>query len=94
MSLLLCVFFATAVSSAEFGSHEYCNELADVGMNAYKAKQEGNSLSDVITLISHILKDDAKKSTAANGVVMAIYGDASISSASEAYSIVYKSCRQ
>lgn len=87
-------FGVSSASAQEFGSHEYCDQLAEIGMNAYNAKKQGHSLSDVTTTVTYVLQDDVQKRTAAVGVITAIYGDASIVSASSAYSIVYNTCKQ
>jgi hypothetical protein len=94
LTLITGVLFSSNVFSAEFRSHEYCDQLATIGMNAYKTKMQGHSLSDVTNAISNTLKGDDQKTKAANGVAIAIYGDNSITSTSEAYSIVYNSCKR
>tara|TARA_R110002049_G_scaffold115222_1_gene267083 strand:+ start:1188 stop:1490 length:303 start_codon:yes stop_codon:yes gene_type:complete len=94
VTLLSLSLFSGTVVSAGFGSHEYCDQLATIGKNAYNTKVAGNSMSQVLSNIGYILQDDPQKKNAAQGVVVAIYGDNSISSASEAYSIVYESSKQ
>jgi len=69
-----------------------CFQLADIGQKAYQAKQEGQSLTKIISAIDYILKDDPRKNQLAQGVVIAIYGDNSIKSSSEAFSITYNAC--
>ena len=93
--LLLCISMVLVgeAHSADFRSHAYCDQLATIGMTTYNAKREGHSLSTLISVVSDGLNHDKYKQTAAIGVATAIYGDASISSGSQAYSIVYDSCK-
>lgn len=76
------------------GSAEYCNQLAEIGANAYRTKAEGYSLSQVLNLVGQGLAHDPQKQRAAQGVVTAIYGDASIKSPSAASKVVFSACRR
>ena len=76
------------------GSSTYCSQLAEIGANAYQTKQAGYSMGEVLQKIGDGLRSDAQKKTAAQGVVVAVYGDASIRSASQAYGIVYNACKR
>lgn len=76
------------------GSDTYCSQLADVGRTAFNAKQEGHGIDAVISVVRNGLAHDPRRQTAAEGVVLVIYGDSSISSGMEAYSHVYEACRR
>jgi hypothetical protein len=69
-----------------------CGQLADIGANAYRTKKDGYSLESALQTVEYILANNPQKKQAAEGVVIAIYGDASITSPKQAYDIVYSSC--
>ena len=78
----------------EFGSVAYCSQLAEIGSNAYGAQKEGYSLGTVLQKVGYILSDNPQKKEAAQGVIIAIYGDGSIRSAKQAHNIVYSACKR
>ena len=78
----------------DMGSASYCSQLAEIGANAYQTKQAGYSMSEVLQKVGYALKGDTQKQSAAQGVIVAIYGDASIRSSSQAYSNVYRACKR
>lgn len=93
-SLLLLLLSLPVIATAQpVGSHPYCDQLADIGRNTLNAKRDGHSLSEVLAIINRILSDSPNKD-AAQGVVIAIYGDNSINTAGRAYDIVYGACRK
>ena len=92
--LMVLLIISTTSSAEEFRSASYCNQLADIGANAYRTKKEGHPLGTVLQKVGYILSDDPQKKEAAQGVVTAIYGDGSIRSAKQAYSIVYSACKR
>ena len=98
MKRIMYVFFSIAilppVSSAELGSHEFCLNLANVGKNAFKAKSSGYSLSEVLNSFSTIFTEPSKEKTAAEGVILVVYGDSSIKNSDSAFEIVYDTCRK
>lgn len=75
-----------------FSSTKECAQLAEIGVNAYKSKVDGHSLTKVTDAINYILIDNKQKRDIANGVVISIYGDSSIKSSSEAYERVLSVC--
>jgi len=75
-----------------FGSHQYCDQLADIGANTYDVKKDGYPMETVLTRIGGML--EGQKKEAAQGVIVAIYGDSSIRSRKHAYSTVYSACKQ
>lgn len=81
-------------AAQEFGSAEYCDQLADIGAKAYRTKVDGHSLSAVLRAIGPKLAHDPQKKDAAEGVVIAIYGDSSIRSAADAYTTVFSACKR
>lgn len=93
LSFCIAIVLVGQAHSAEFRSHTYCDQLATIGKAAYDTRAAGYSLSEMSYVVSEGLKHDKHRQTAAVGVVSAIYGDASISSGSQAYSIVYDSCK-
>lgn len=76
------------------GSDTYCSQLASIGRTAFNAKQEGHGIDAVVSVVRDGLAHDRRRQTAAEGVVLVIYGDSSISSGMEAYSHVYEACRR
>ena len=89
------IAFTPLLANAQaFGSAAYCAQLADIGSNAYGTKMAGHSMGAVIKKIDFILADDPQKKQAANGVVIAIYGDGSLKSAKQAYDTVYTACKR
>jgi hypothetical protein len=80
--------------AGDMGSASYCSQLAEIGANAYQTKQAGYSMSEVLQKVGYVLKSDTQKQNAAQGVIIAIYGDSSIRSSSQAYSAVYKACKR
>jgi hypothetical protein len=95
-SVLPFLVFAScfSVSAQEFGSAAYCGQLADVGANAYRTKKEGHSMETVLQKVGYVLSDNPQKKQAAQGVVIAVYGDGSIKSPKQAYDIVYSACKR
>ena len=85
---------STAVHAQEFRSHQFCSDLAEIGASAYNVKRAGYSMAEVLNKVSPMLAHDKQKRTAAEGVIMIIYGDSSIRSAKQARKIVYSGCRQ
>lgn len=77
-----------------FRSEAYCQQLADIGANTFNAKQTGNTLNSIRGVIQSVLISEPQKLQAADGVVIAVYGDSSIKSASQARNVVYGSCRR
>lgn len=90
---LLVLALPIATSAQEFGSAPYCSQLADIGANAYRTKKDGHSMDSVLQKIGYILFDNPQKKQAAQGVVIAVYGDSSIRSPKQAYEIVYSACK-
>lgn len=88
------VFISNAAFSQQIGSSTYCSQLADIGANAFNTKKAGHSLNYVLTAIGSMLAHDPQKKRAAEGTVIAIYGDNSIRSATEARQIVYTACKR
>ena len=93
LSFCISIVLVGQTHSADFRSHTYCDQLATIGKTAYDTRTAGLSLSEITYVVSEGLNHDKHRQTAAIGVVSAIYGDASISSGSQAYSIVYDSCK-
>lgn len=91
---LLVFAIPISASAQEFGSAVYCSQLADIGANAYRTKIEGHPMASVHQKIGYILSDNPQKKQAAQGVVIAIYGDGSIKSPKQAYNIVYSACKR
>lgn len=90
---VLLVAFASSALAQEFRSTAYCAQLAEIGANAYRAKKDGHSMESVLQKTGYILADDAQRKKAAQGAVIAIYGDGSIKSPKQAYDIVYSACK-
>lgn len=91
---LLMFMLSTSASAQAFGSAAYCSQLAEIGSNAYRTKKDGHSMESVLQKIGYILADNSQKKNAAQGVVIAIYGDGSIKSAQQAYNNVYSACKR
>lgn len=91
---LLVLALPLVASAQEFGSAAYCSQLADIGANAYRTKKDGHSMDTVLQKVDYILSDNPQKKQAAQGVVIAVYGDSSIRSAKQASEIVYSSCKR
>lgn len=91
---LLVLALPLGASAQEFGSAAYCSQLADIGANAYRTKKDGHSMDTVLQKIGYILSDNPQKKQAAQGVVIAVYGDGSIRSPKQAYEIVYSACKR
>ena len=87
-------YIACNAQAQAFRSEAYCQQLADIGANTFNAKQSGNTLNSVRGVIQSVLVSEPQKLQAADGVVLAIYGDGSIKSASQARNIVYSSCKR
>ena len=83
-----------AAVAQEFGSAAYCGQLAEIGSNAYRTKKDGYPMKEVLQKVGALLADNPKKKQAAQGVVIAVYGDDSIVSAKQAYDIVYSACKR
>ena len=94
ISLLVLLLTSTTLSAEEFGSASYCKQLAEIGSNAYHTKKEGYPLGTVLQKVGYVLSDNQQKKEAAQGVIIAIYGDGSIRSDKQAYNIVYSACKR
>ncbi|MCC4115287.1 hypothetical protein LLG90_07995 [Aromatoleum toluclasticum] len=94
IAVVTALLLPTPATAQKFGSTEYCKQLADIGANAYRTKADGHSLSSVLNVIGPMLAHDPQKKQAAEGVVIAIFGDSSIRSSSQAYSTVFSVCRR
>jgi hypothetical protein len=92
-TLVLATVLPWAAAAQGFRSPAYCAQLADIGSNAYRTKVDGYPMNAVLQQIGFILADDLQKKQAAQGVVIAIYGDASIKSRKQAYDTVYRACK-
>lgn len=93
--MILVAAFPLTVAAQEFGSATYCAQLAEIGANAFRTKQEGHSLDTVLQKVSYVMgNSDPQKKQAAQGVVIAVYGDSSIRSAQQAHDIVYRACKK
>lgn len=95
IAIALLVFALPLTASAqEFGSAAYCSQLAEIGANAYRTKKDGHSMDSVLQKVGYILSDNPQKKQAAQGVVIAVYGDSSIRSTKQASEIVYSACKR
>lgn len=94
IAAVTALLLPTPAAAQKFGSAEYCKQLAEIGANAYRTKVDGHSMSTVLGVIGPMLAHDPQKKQAAEGVVIAIYGDSSIRSSSQAYSTVFSACKQ
>ena len=93
--VLLVASLTVPVAYAQsFGSQQYCDQLADIGANAYDTKKAGQPMNTVMSKVGYILGDDRQKKDAAQGVIAAIYGDSSIRNRQQAYSNVYSACKR
>jgi hypothetical protein len=94
--LFTLLFLVPMTAGAQaFGSAAYCSQLAEIGANAYRTKKDGHPLEVVLQKVGYVIgNSDPQKKQAAQGVVIAVYGDRSIKSAQQAYDIVYKACKQ
>jgi hypothetical protein len=93
-AVILTAGVSTSAVSQEFGTDQYCMQLANIGANSYQAKKDGHSMGQVLQTIGNVLRGNPQKRDAAQGVVIAVYGDNSIRSSSAAYNIVYSACKQ
>ena len=94
LAISLVAMLPLLVNAQEFRSKEYCAQLGDIGANAFRTKQEGHSLESALQKVGYVLADNPQKKQAAQGVVIAIYGDGSIKSASQARSTVLSACNK
>lgn len=51
-------------------------------------------MESVLQKVGYILADDRQKKQAAQGVIVAVYGDGSIKSSKQARDIVYSACKR
>lgn len=94
VSLLMLLCFCLPVCAQAFRSETYCRQLADIGGKTFNVKKSGGSLGSILQQVRYVLASEPQKLQAAEGVIVAIYGDGSIKSASQAYGIVYSTCKQ
>ena len=92
--VLLGALTVQVVHAQSFRSQQYCDQLAEIGANAYDVKKSGQPMNAVISKVGYVLGDDRQKKDAAQGVIIAIYGDSSIRSRQQAYSTVYSACKR
>lgn len=90
----ILVSFSTLASAEEMGAETYCSQLAEIGGNAYNTKKAGVPMGTVLDKVGYILSDDPRKKAAAQGVIIAVYGDSSIRNEGQAYRKVYSACRR
>ena len=79
-------------TSLPFQSEQGCNELGDIAANAWSTRSQGTSLQTVLTSVAQIQMQDPTRKAAAEGVIVAIYGDLSISSREHAFQKAYAAC--
>lgn len=84
---------ANVGGSDEIGSHKYCNDLGIVGQEVFSAREDGVPFENVFRIMTSGLSHNPQKKAAAESVAIAIFGDSSIVSRSQAYDIVYTACR-
>ena len=88
----LALLLPLSVSAQQFGSPAYCNQLADIGAKTFDARRDGHPLSAVLATVTSGLAGQPAKRDAAQGVVVLVYNDRSITSAGQAYRTVYSVC--
>lgn len=82
---------AQAVHANRFNSAR-CSALAEIAEQAYYAKISGHSMRELTQAIEAKAEGDTYSAMMAEGVIIAIYGDGSISSASQARAAAYGAC--
>jgi hypothetical protein len=90
--ILIFGFLPLTTVAQDFGSPQYCSQLANIGANAVRTKLDGYPLSQILQAVGELLAHDQQKRVAAEGVVRIVYGDSSLKSPQEAYDAVYSSC--
>ena len=80
-------------ATPNFHSEAGCRQLSDIAANAYTTKSEGHSLQEVLVNIKMVDIPDSQRRVAVEGIVVAIYGDDSLSSRADAYNSVYSACK-
>lgn len=76
-----------------FRNEEGCYQLGEIAANAFATKEEGHSLQAVLANLQKVHIPDPQRRQAAEGVVIAIYGDSSIRSRADAHNIAYTACK-
>ena len=73
---------------------QYCGKLAQIGASAWRTRTDGYPMERVLNEVNSILSAKPQTMEDAHEVIVAIYGDKSVSSAQQAYAKVYQDCRQ
>lgn len=69
-----------------------CRDLAGIGADALTTKQDGISLNSVLAAIATVDIIDPRRRVMAEGVVIAVYGDSTLKTRSQAYEAVLEPC--
>ena len=80
-------------SNLNFRTEEGCSQLGSIAANAFDTKSQGHSLAAVLQQLGRLDISDAQRKSAAEGVVIAIYGDSSLKTRQQAYQIAYSACK-
>lgn len=95
LSLSLCtVAISGAIPSPAADTDQYCGKLAQIGASAWRTRTDGYPMDRVLNEVNTILSAKPKTLEDAHEVIVAIYGDQSVSSPQQAYAKVYEDCRQ
>lgn len=95
IALSLCtVAFSGAIPAPAADNDQYCGKLAQIGASAWQTRTDGYPMDRVLSEVNTILSAKPKTLEDAHEVIVAIYGDQSVSSPQQAYAKVYEDCRQ
>jgi|SRR5512133_600906 hypothetical protein len=93
MSLCTAAFSGPAPSPVA-ASDQYCGKLAQIGASAWRTRADGYPMDRVLNEVNSILSAKPKTLEDAHEVIVAIYGDQSVSSPQQAYAKVYDDCKE
>jgi hypothetical protein len=93
-ALSLCTTaFSDPAPAAAAANDQYCGMLAQIGASAWRTRTDGYPMDRVLEEVNTILSAKPQTLEDAHQVIVAIYGDQSVSSPQQAYAKVYEDCR-
>jgi hypothetical protein len=93
LAILVALGPCMQAAAEDPGGGQYCGQLAQIGASAWRTRVDGYPVEQVLREVRSILGSHPHRLEQAEDVIVEIYQDRSVSSASQAYRKVYADCR-